>query len=151
MREGSGIRIGTTVLAVIALCGASFAAGARVGQESLEGQAYRSAGGTELEFLFDGSGRDTDLEVGIITFPEGTNAPSHPHGSTEIFVVLEGQLEHVVNGESQILDPGMLGFVEPPDRVSHVTRPDAGPTRAVVIWAPAGEGRRIASNWERVR
>ena len=49
---------------------------------------------------------------------------------TEIFYVLEGELEHVVNGESHTLMPGMLGYVKPPDRVNHIVAPDGSPTGA---------------------
>jgi len=43
-----------------------------------------------------------------MTFPPGTNSSEHPHGVTEIFYVLEGELEHIVNGDSHMLTPGML-------------------------------------------
>ena len=69
---------------------------------------------------------------------------------TEIFYVLEGELEHVVNGESHTLMPGMLAYVKPPDRVNHIVAPDGSPARALVIWAPGGEAARIGANWNRV-
>ena len=86
----------------------------------------------------------------MITFPPGTNSGEHPHGVTEIFYVLDGELEHVVNGDSHILTPGMLGYVKPPDLVNHRVAPDGSPARALVIWAPGGEAVRIGSNWNRV-
>jgi hypothetical protein len=43
--------------------------------------------------------------------------------------VLEGELEHVVNGKSYRLQPGMVGYVRPPDRVRHKVGP-AGPGRS---------------------
>jgi quercetin dioxygenase-like cupin family protein len=100
--------------------------------------------------LFHGEARDVPVDIGILTFPEGTNTGGHQHPQTEIFYVVEGQLEHVVNGESTFLDPGELGFVSPPDFVNHVTADGIGPTRALVIWAPAGNAGSIASRWERV-
>ena len=54
----------------------------------------------------------------------------------------------MVNGVSQLLGPGDLGFVRPPDAVNHITRSDGPPVRALVIWAPGGEGARIVQNWE---
>ena len=63
--------------------------------------------------------------------------------------MLQGELEHVVDGVSQILGPGDLGFVRPPSEVNHITSPDGGPVRALVIWAPGGEGTRIVGNWRR--
>ncbi len=49
-----------------------------------------------------------------------------------------------MNGKSYILNPGMIGWVRAPDRVTHKVSEDAGPTRMLVIWAPGGE-RRPAS------
>ena len=131
-------------------CIASFGGGL-IAQESIEGGLFRSsAGGTSLEVLFDGTSRGVPVDIGIITFPAGTNSGDHQHTQTEVFFVLEGSLEHVVNGESTILEPGMLGHVTPPDFVNHITDGSGGPTRALVIWAPAGGASGIASRWERV-
>ena len=140
-----------TALMVAAACVLSYGAGVGAQQESIEGHVYQSPGGTQLEVLLDGRGRDGNVDVAEITFSPGTNSGDHPHASTEIFYVLEGQLEHVVNGESQILEPGMLGFVEPPDAVNHITQSDGTATRAVVIWAPGGEAARLAAGWRRIR
>jgi hypothetical protein len=65
--------------------------------------------------------------------------------------MLDGELEHVVNGESEILEPGMLGHVTPPNLVNHITDPNGSSTRAVVIWSPSGGVARIASRWNRLR
>ena len=62
--------------------------------------------------------------------------------------MLEGELEHIVNGNSMKLTTGKIGTVRPPDKVRHKTgEPGA---RALVIWAPAGESSRIAGRWERI-
>ena len=55
-----------------------------------------------------GPSQGTPIDVGVMTFPPGTNSSEHPHGVTEIFYVLEGELEHIVNGDSHMLTPGML-------------------------------------------
>ncbi len=85
-----------------------------------------------------------EVEIGEITFPPGpTPTRGHRHGAIEIFYVLEGELEHIVNGTSHRLSPGMVGIVRPGDEVIHgVASP--GPVRALVIWAPGGEVERIA-------
>lgn len=115
------------------------------------GATFRSASGTEIELLLTGSNLGGDeVEVGVITFPPGTNSGDHPHGATEVFYVLEGELEHIVDGVSEILGPGDLGFVRPPSHVNHRTDPDGPATRALVLWAPGGEGARIVSSWERL-
>jgi quercetin dioxygenase-like cupin family protein len=149
----SATRTVVAAVAVLAACTASFVAGLRAQgpQESIEGGRFQSGpGGLTLDVLFHGEAREVPVDIGILTFPEGTNTGDHQHPQTEIFYVVEGQLEHVVNGESTILDPGELGFVSPPDLVNHVTAAGIGPTRALVIWAPAGNAGSIASRWERV-
>ncbi|HJO37612.1 MAG TPA: cupin domain-containing protein [Vicinamibacterales bacterium] len=112
--------------------------------------AYESATGTVLEMLLDEKNLSgSEVEVGILTFPAGSESAAHVHQSTEVFYVLEGQLEHIVNGQSYILDAGMLGWVRAPDRVTHKVSEDAGPTRVLVIWAPGGEAANITGNWTR--
>jgi len=114
-----------------------------------ETPSFVSAGGTRIQMLLDASNLGgTEVELAEITFPAGANSLGHAHGSTEIFYVLEGTLEHIVNGESHMLSPGMVGFVRPPDEVEHKVGPD-GPVRALVIWAPGGEAARITGSWTR--
>ena len=134
------------------LIAAAFAAGfalARARQAPDLGR-WRSPTGTELELLLSESNLGGgELQIGEITFPPGANSGDHLHGATEVFYVLEGELEHVVDGVSEILGPGDLGFVRPPARVNHIVAADGPPARALVIWAPGGEGTRIVGNWER--
>ena len=92
--------------------------------------------------------RGTELEIGEITFAPNTDSGDHVHGATETFYLLEGELEHIVNGQGEKLTAGMIGTVRPPDKVRHKTGP--GGARALVIWAPAGEAARIAARWKRV-
>ncbi len=60
------------------------------------------------------------------------------HGTVEIFYVLSGELDHIVNDESHILTPGMVGIVRTGDSVVHRVVGDE-PVKALVIWAPGGE------------
>ncbi len=107
-------------------------------------------GATELKVLLDASNLGgTELDLGEMTFGPNLDSGEHVHGATEIFYVLSGELEHVVNGKSTILKPGMVGFVRPPDKVRHKTGPN-GSTKALVIWAPGGEAARISSRWRKV-
>ncbi len=84
----------------------------------------------------------SDVEVGEITFAPGSKSSGHRHGSIEIFYVVDGTLDHIVNGESHPLSPGMVGMVHPSDTVTHEVIGDE-PVRAVVIWAPGGEVDRL--------
>ena len=137
--------------AVTVACASSYGVGL-IAQQSLEGGVFESRpGGTQVEVLFDGGSRGVGVDVGVITFPAGNNSGNHEHPQTEIFYMLDGELEHVVNGEREILEPGMLGHVKPPNLVNHITDPNGSSTRAVVIWAPSGGVARIASRWNRLR
>jgi quercetin dioxygenase-like cupin family protein len=88
----------------------------------------------------------TEVDVGELTFPPNIDSGDHVHGAVETFYVLEGELEHVVNGKSLFLKPGMVGTVRPPDKVRHKT--GAAGAKAIVIWAPGGEMARIAARWK---
>jgi quercetin dioxygenase-like cupin family protein len=113
------------------------------------GEVFQSASGTKLRILMDQAAfGGTELEMAEITFVPNSDSGDHVHGATETFYVLEGELEHVVNGKSVKLTAGMVGTVRPPDKIRHKTGPKGA--RALVIWAPAGEAARIASRWKRV-
>jgi quercetin dioxygenase-like cupin family protein len=75
-------------------------------------------------------------EVAEIWFPPGYEGTSHPH-ELEIIYVVEGELDHIVNGESHILQPGMIGVVRERDRVVHKTHSPDG-VKTLVIW-PLGK------------
>jgi len=111
-------------------------------------QAYRSASGTTLRLLLDESNVGPEVTLGEITIPPNSDSGDHQHGAKELFYVISGELEHVVNGRSQILKPGMAGYVNPPDKVRHKTGP-AG-AKAVVVWVPGDEGKKIAARWTKV-
>jgi len=130
--------------------GAGISVGARrsIQDMSLPGDIYKSpTSGTTIRMLLDERNLGgPEIEIGEINFAPGTNSGSHPHGSTEIFYVLSGVLEHEVNGVTHVLKPGMLGFVRPPDEVNHKV-PGDEPVKALVIWAPGGEAEGILSRW----
>jgi len=76
-------------------------------------------------------------EVAEIWFPPGYEGSPHPH-ELEIIYVLEGELDHIVNDQSHILKPGMIGVVRARDRVVHRTNSPAG-VRTLVIWPLGNE------------
>jgi quercetin dioxygenase-like cupin family protein len=137
-----------TLLAGLA-CGAEPARPASPPPPVARGDVFESASGTKLRILMDQAAfGGTELEIAEITFAPNSDSGEHVHGATETFYVLEGELEHFVNGKSVKLTAGMIGTVRPPDKVRHKTGPKGA--RALVIWAPAGEAARIASRWKRV-
>ena len=123
----------------------SFAAGAAAQSDKPQGTVYRSPGGSTLRLILDDTNVGTEISVGELTFPPNTDSGDHAHGAIEILYVLSGELEHVVNGKSVILKPGMAGYVKPPDKIRHKTGP-AG-AKVLVMWVPGAEANRIVSRW----
>ena len=104
--------------------------------------------GTKLRILLDESNLGgSEVEVAEIEFPPGVDSGAHVHGAVEIFYVLEGELEHIVNGKKYVLGPGMIGHVRPPDEVIHRVKADGPPCKALVIWAPGGEANRLTEEF----
>ncbi len=102
--------------------------------------------GTKWKLVIDESNLGgKELEVAEVTIPAGTTTPSHAHGSVEVVYVLSGIYEHEVNGKLYRLKPGMVGIVRPGDRVRHIV-PKDGATKLLILWAPAGEARRLAAS-----
>lgn len=108
--------------------------------------------GLSIEVLVEEANLGGDeVELAEITFPPGSGSSGrgHGHASVEILYVLSGRLDHVVNGESHVLEAGMVGIVRPGDRVVHRVLSE-GPVKALVVWAPGGEVARIAPGFEEV-
>lgn len=84
-----------------------------------------------------------EVELGEITLAAKSVSVMHRHGSIEIFYILSGTMDHVVNGASHVLEPGMIGIVRPEDSVVHRVVSEV-PVKALVIWAPGGEAERLA-------
>jgi quercetin dioxygenase-like cupin family protein len=131
-------------LAVLLACSAATAATATA-QAGKTGETYRSPGGTTLRLFLDESNVGPEVAIGELTFPPNVDSGEHAHGAIEMFYVLSGQLEHVVNGKSYILGPGMTGYVRPPDKVRHKTGPQGA--KVIVTWVPGDEAKKIAARW----
>lgn len=118
------------------------------------GELLRFDSGLAIRVLVDASTLGGDeVEVAVATFPadNGGNHPRpHRHGSVELFYILSGRMDHVVNGVSHVLEPGMVGIVRPGDLVIHRVL-STTPVKALVIWAPGGELGRIRKALEKNR
>jgi quercetin dioxygenase-like cupin family protein len=110
--------------------------------KSTHGTRVLEAPGVAIKVLVEaanyGSG---EVEVAELTLTQSSAA--HKHSSAEIIYILDGVLEHVVNGESHRLEPGMVGIVKPGDSVVHKVASEK-PVKALLIWAPGGEAERLA-------
>lgn len=91
---------------------------------------------------------DSGIEIAEATLPAGAGAgpASHRHGSAEMIYVISGELDHVVNGTTHRLSPGMVGIVKPSDTVIHRVVGQL-PVKLLLIWAPAGEVERLAQRF----
>jgi quercetin dioxygenase-like cupin family protein len=99
--------------------------------------------GVEIKILVEASNLGSgEVELAEISFPGGSQGGAHRHGAIEILYVLSGRMDHVVNGVSHVLEPGMIGIVRPQDDVAHRVL-SAEPVRAIVVWAPGGEAARL--------
>jgi quercetin dioxygenase-like cupin family protein len=145
-RRTASVKTSLTLL-VAFLAGAAIAhVAADYRQAESAARVYQSPGGTKLRVLVDESSlKGTEVEIAELTFAPNSDSGDHKHGVTETFYVLEGELEHVVNGQSMKLTPGMVGSVRPPADVRHKTGP-AG-AKALAIWAPGGEIARVTARW----
>lgn len=127
-----------------ALC---FFAGAAAEANRPQGVTYRSKSGTTLRLMLDESNVGAEISLGEIVFPPNLDSGDHKHDAVEIFYVVSGELEHVVNGKSEMLRAGMAGYVKPPDTVRHKT--GAAGAKAVVVWVPGSEAKKITARWTR--
>jgi quercetin dioxygenase-like cupin family protein len=105
--------------------------------------------GTSIRILVERSVLgDSGIEVAEATLPVGAGAgpASHRHGVNEIIYVISGELDHVVNGETHRLTPGMVGIVKPADMVIHRVVGQS-PVKVLLIWSPGGEVERLAQRF----
>ena len=74
------------------------------------GTRWLEGPGVAIKVLVEASNfGGTEVEVAEIVLQPGDSAATHRHGSHELIYVLEGVLDHVVNGETHRLEPGMVG------------------------------------------
>jgi quercetin dioxygenase-like cupin family protein len=133
-------------LAVAAAAVLCFALRGQAQSGKHDGPTYRSPGGTTLKLFLDDKNVGPDVTVGEITFPPNSDSGNHKHGAIEMFYIVSGELEHIVNGKSFVLKPGMTGYVKPPDSVRH--KVGASGAKAIVIWTPGSEGTNLAARWK---
>ena len=51
------------------------------------------------------------ISYGCVTLKEGVTVPEHSHPHEQWTYILEGQMEFILNGEKQLLLPGMGAFI----------------------------------------
>jgi len=104
---------------------------------------------SQIKVLIDEQlGGTKDVTIAELTIPPGVDVPDHVHQSTEIFYILSGELEQTSDGKVQKLTTGMACLV-PANSTTHHKVTSKEPVRALVIWAPGGEEKRITEQWEK--
>jgi quercetin dioxygenase-like cupin family protein len=111
------------------------------------GVTYRSPAGSTLRLMLSDADLGGEVSMGEITFPPNSDSGDHQHGAIEILYVLSGTLEHTVNGKTQILTAGMVGYVKPPDKIRHKTGADGA--KVLVTWVPGDEANKIVARWKK--
>jgi quercetin dioxygenase-like cupin family protein len=108
------------------------------------GTRWLEAPGVAIKVLVEASNfGGGDVEIAELRLEPGSSGAEHRHGSHELIYLLEGVLDHVVNGAAHRLEPGMVAIVKQGDAVAHrVVSPT--PVRALLVWAPGGEAERLA-------
>lgn len=136
---------------VAASCISLFLGGAVSAEEPEENAAYEfsSKGTRQFEFgpetdpvhvkvLVEKANLGSDgAEIIEIEFPPGYESRPHFH-ELEILYVVEGELEHIVDGESSSLKPGMIGIVRYPNEVIHKAHQEYG-AKVLVVWPLGNE------------
>ena len=104
---------------------------------------------SEIRVVIDQNlGGTKDVTVAELTIPPGVDVPDHIHQSTEIFYILSGELEQTSEGKVQKLTAGMACLV-PANTTTHHKVTSKEPVRALIIWAPGGEEKRIVTQWQK--
>jgi quercetin dioxygenase-like cupin family protein len=104
---------------------------------------------SELRVVIDPQlGGTTAVSLAELVIPPGVDVPDHIHQSVEIFYVLSGELEQTSEGKVQKLTAGMACLV-PANTTTHHKVTSKEPVRALVVWAPGGEEKRIVERWQK--
>jgi len=105
--------------------------------------------GKTLRLVDEADGaRNVDVHINLINVASGPG-PTHYHARAEnIYIVLEGAVEAVVEGKSYRLAPGDVAFIPP--GVRHSASNCGGTVaRVIEIYAPPGEDFHILKDEER--
>jgi mannose-6-phosphate isomerase-like protein (cupin superfamily) len=102
--------------------------------------------GTQIRLFGEENGaRNIDVHINVINVDSGPG-PYHFHESAEnVYIVLEGEIEAVVEGERHILRKDDVAFI-PPGLKHSAGNAGSTPARALEIYAPVGVDFHIVSD-----
>jgi len=105
--------------------------------------------GKTLRLVDEADGaKNVDVHINLINIDSGPG-PTHYHAQAEnIYIVLEGTVEAIVEGKKYRLGPGEVAFIPP--GVHHAAG-NCGDTiaRVIEIYAPAGQDFHIVDGEEK--
>ena len=79
-----------------------------------------------------------EISIAERLWPANYEGAEHSHATVEVIYVLSGEYLHILNGQTQVLGPGMVGFIKPGDKARHTTGPRS-PAKALLISVPGDE------------
>jgi mannose-6-phosphate isomerase-like protein (cupin superfamily) len=109
-------------------------------------QPMRWDRGTQIRLFGEETGaRQVDVHINVLNVGSGPG-PYHFHEHAEnVYIVLEGEIEAVVDGERRILRKDDVAFIPPGVRHSAGNAGDT-PARAIEIYAPVGTDFQIVDD-----
>jgi quercetin dioxygenase-like cupin family protein len=78
-----------------------------------------------------------NLLLAVVDLDANIELPNHSHPHEQGGIVIEGQLELTINGETRILKPSNVYII--PGGVEHSARTGSQPTRVMDIFSPVRE------------
>lgn len=75
-----------------------------------------------------------NVMTNFVTFAPHTEAPMHVHEEEQVVIVLEGELEFVIDGETKLMRPGDVAVI--PSWVPHGARTLDVPCTEVDVFTP---------------
>lgn len=89
--------------------------------------------------------RGVDVHINHINDDSGPGELHYHARAENIYIVLEGVLEVVVEGERHLLGPNEVGFIPPGLKHTAGSAGGHGVTRVIEIYAPAGEDFHVVA------
>lgn len=104
--------------------------------------------GTSLKLVNPAIGaRNLDVHINLLNEDSGPGEIHYHAHAENVYVVLEGTLEVVIEGERHLLGPGEVGWIAPGVVHTAGNAGLGGITRILEIYAPAGEDFHAVPDW----
>ena len=106
--------------------------------------------GTSLKLVNGETGaRNVDVHINLLNEDSGPGEIHYHAHAENVYVVLEGTLEVVIESERHLLGPGEIGWIAPGVVHTAGNAGLGGVTRILEIYAPAGEDFHALPDWPR--